>query len=461
MQIFLYLDPSSARYDSRGHHSVNEHSEQFSFDPYGSFGNNSNSHKSSSSSSRRANYRSHDYRSHSQQRRRRRKTSSSATSSSTSRSSSSSSTSSQSSSTSRSYSRSSSSSSRSSYSSNNSHHRKRTNESRTKTSKNKNDEEDHRPSLDERIAALFPQQQTTNPSSQSSSKTHHRPLPLPNVPPPSHFPYPPPSLGTPLTNVVGSHHHQQSYGVVNNFNFFGNSFPPASFLNSTGGTNWQDMFKQPPPTASSSSTTITTTMTTINNAANGFQPYATDKHDERERKTKDLTTAVTNIVTGELVEILRRDLAKKLIETLVYKSIETWYDTEERKDKIRKIKSAETSTQDSNNSTEQSNVLHHSVSNPLIERTPDEIPSPTIPQTAPPFNPSTTSSTNLSTYFAQMRDNSGSAVRTQMPKIPSFKVSILVRFAFECIQQLLSLSHPETNHSRRKTGYFTESTHIR
>lgn len=175
-------------------------------------------------------------------------------------------------------------------------------------------------------------------------------------------------------------------------------------------------------------------MTTINNSASGFQPYATDNHDERERKTKDLTSAVTNIVTGELAEILRRDLAKKLIETLVYKSIETWYDTEERKDKIRKIKSAETSTQESSNATEQSNVLHHSVSHPPIERTPDETPSPIIPQTAPPSNPSSASSTNLSTYFAQMRENSGSAVRTQMPKIPSFKVS--------------NLSNPFNNFSR-------------
>ncbi len=219
--------------------------------------------------------------------------------------------------------------------------------------------------------------------------------------------------------MVGSHHHhQQSYGVVNNFNFFGNSFPPASFLNSTGGTNWQDMFKQPPP---SSSTTITTTTTTINKQSNGFQPYANDNTDERERKTNDLTTAVTNIVTGELVEILRRDLAKKLIETLVYKSIETWYDNEERKDKIRKIKSAENSTNEPIISNEQSNPLHHSTSNPSLERTPDETPSPIAPLTAPPFN-SSSSSTNLSTYFEHMRDSIGSSVRTQMPKIPTFKV---------------------------------------
>jgi hypothetical protein len=286
-----------------------------------------------------------------------------------------------------------------------------------------NDDEDQRPSLDDRIAALFQQQQTTNPSSQSSSKAHHRPLPLPNAPPPTLFSYPPPPLATPLSNVVGSHHHQQSYGVVNNFNFFGNSFPPASFLNSTGGTNWQDMFKQPPPSSSSSSsTTITTTTTTINNSLNGFQPYANDNLDERERKTTDLTTAVTNIVKGELIEILRRDLAKKLIETLVYKSIETWYDNEERKDKIRKIKSAEISTNEQINTNEQSNnLLHHSISNPLIERTPDETPSPITPLIAPPFN-SSSSSTNLSTYFENMRDSVGSSVRTQMPKIPSFKV---------------------------------------
>jgi hypothetical protein len=177
------------------------------------------------------------------------------------------------------------------------------------------------------------------------------------------------------------------------------------------------MFKQPPP----SSTTITTTTTTINNQLNGFQPYANDNIDERERKTNDLTIAVTNIVSGELIEILRKDLAKKLIETLVYKSIETWYDNEERKDKIRKIKLAENSTNEQISSNEQSNPLNHSLSNPPFERIPDETPSPITPVTAPPFN-SSTSSTNLSTYFENMRDSIGLSVRTQMPKIPSFKV---------------------------------------
>lgn len=197
-------------------------------------------------------------------------------------------------------------------------------------------------------------------------------------------------------------------------------------------------------------------MTTINNSGNGFQPFATDNHDERERKTKDLTAAVTNIVTGELGEILRRDLAKKLIETLVYKSIETWYDTEERKEKIRKIKSAETSTHEPTHATEQSNVLHHSISQPLIERMPDETPSPTIPQTAPPFHSSSSSSTNLSTYFEHMRDSTGSSVRTQMPKIPSFKVCNVIR-----IKSSNLLFRLETNHSRRKTGYSTKSTYTR
>jgi hypothetical protein len=177
------------------------------------------------------------------------------------------------------------------------------------------------------------------------------------------------------------------------------------------------MFKQPPP----SSTTITTTTTTINNQSTGFQPYANDNIDERERKTNELTTAVTNVVTGELIEILRKDLAKKLIETLVYKSIEIWYDNEERKDKIRKIKLAENSTNEQITSTEQSNPLHHSISNPSLERTPDETSSPITSVTAPPFN-SSSSSTNLLTYFEHMRDSTGSSVRTQIPKIPSFKV---------------------------------------
>ncbi|CAF0804566.1 unnamed protein product [Rotaria sordida] len=417
---------TSARYDSRNHHSVNDSSEQFSFDPYGSFGNNSNNYKSSSSS-HRSRHRSHHRRPYSQQRRRRRKTSSSTTSSSTSRSSSSS-TSSSSSSTSRSYSRSSSTTSRSSYSSSNSPNRKLSNDSRIINSKQQNnDDEDQRPSLDERIAALFQQQQQhqqTNIPTSIPTKPHHRPLPLPNAQLQTLFSYPPPPLPAPLTNVVGSHHHhQQSYGVVNNFNFFGNSFPPASFLNSTGGTNWQDMFKQPPPSSSSTTTTTTTTTTTINNqsynTSNGLQPHPNDNIDERERKTNDLTTAVSNIVTGELVEILRKDLAKKLIETLVYKSIETWYDNEERKDKIRKIKSAENSineqTTTSNN--EQSNLLHHSISNSSLERTPDETP---IPITVPSHNTSS-SSTNLSAYFEHMKDSTGSSMRSQMPKIPSFK----------------------------------------
>jgi hypothetical protein len=412
-KIFYLVQSTSVRYDSRGHHSANDNNEHFSFDPYGSFGNNSNNYKSSSSS-RRSRHRSYHRRPHSQPRRRRRKTSSSTTSSSTSRSSSSS-TSSTSSSTSRSYSASSSSSSKSSYSSTDSRNNKKlTNDSRPTNSKQPNDDENHRPSLDERIAALFQQQQTTIPSS-IPTKTHHRPLPLPNAPPPTAFSYPPPPLPTPLTNIVGSHHHhQQSYGVVNNFNFFGNSFPPASFLNSTGGTNWQDMFKQPPPST-----------TKLNNPSNGLQPHPNDGIDERERKTNDLTTAVSNIVTGELVEILRKDLAKKLIETLVYKSIETWYDNEERKDKIRKIKSAENSINEQITSNEQSNQLHHSISNPSIERTPDETSSPITPLTAPPFNLSSSS-----TYFEHMKDSIGSSVRTQMPKIPSFKVKITVYYCF-------------------------------
>ncbi len=257
---------------------------------------------------------------------------------------------------------------------------------------------------------------------------HHRPLPLPNAPPPSLFSYPPPPLHTPMTNFVGNHHHhQQSYGVVNNFNFFGNSFPPASFLNSTGGTNWQDMFKQPPPSASS--TTVTTMTTTINNQSNGFQPYPNDSTDERERKANALTSALTNAVTGELIEILRKDLAKKLIETLVYKSIETWYDNEERKDKIRKIKLAETATNEPISSHEQSTQLHHSISNPALERTPDETPSPVPPLTAPPFH-SSSSSTSISTYFEHMKDSLGSSVRAQIPKIPTFKVEISHSFFF-------------------------------
>ena len=258
------------------------------------------------------------------------------------------------------------------------------------------------------------------------SKAHHRPLPLPNAPPPSAFSFPaPPPMPSPTTNVIGSHHHhQQSYGVVNNFNFFGTSFPPASFLNSTGGTNWQDMFKQPPP--SSSTTTTTTTINySSSHSSNGLQPHLNDSHDERERKTNDLTTAVSNIVTGELVDILRKDLAKKLIETLVYKSIETWYDIEERKDKIRKIKSAEQSTTEAPaiipSAQEPPSQLQHSISNPVLERTPDEIPTPL---TAPILN-SASSTSNVPTYFEQMRDSSGLSVRSQMPKIPSFKVNPL------------------------------------
>ncbi|CAF3315473.1 unnamed protein product [Rotaria socialis] len=416
-----YQHPStSTRYDSRGHHSVNDNADQFSFDPYGSFGNNSNNYKSSS---RRSRHRSHNQRSYSQQRRRRRKTSSSATSSSASRSSSSasSSSSSSSSSTSRSDSRSSSSTTRSSYSSSSSPHRKPPIDSRKINSKQPNDDEDHRPSLDERIAALFQQQQqqqTTIPTS-IPTKPHHRPILLPNAPHPSMFSYPPPRLPAPLTNVVGSHHHhQQSYGVVNNFNFFGNSFPPASFLNSTGGTNWQDMFKQPPPSTTTTTTTTTTNNQSYSSTSNGLQPHSNDSIDERVRKTNDLTTAVSNIVKGELVEILRKDLAKKLIETLVYKSIETWYDNEERKDKIRKIKSAENPIHEPTPITEQSTQLHHSISNQSLERTPDETPSPVI---VPPQNSSAAPSTNLSTYFEHMKDSIGSSIRSQMPKIPSFK----------------------------------------
>ncbi|CAM4868104.1 unnamed protein product [Rotaria socialis] len=411
---------TSTRYDSRGHHSVNDNADQFSFDPYGSFGNNSNNYKSSS---RRSRHRSHNQRSYSQQRRRRRKTSSSATSSSASRSSSSasSSSSSSSSSTSRSDSRSSSSTTRSSYSSSSSPHRKPPIDSRKINSKQPNDDEDHRPSLDERIAALFQQQQqqqTTIPTS-IPTKPHHRPILLPNAPHPSMFSYPPPRLPAPLTNVVGSHHHhQQSYGVVNNFNFFGNSFPPASFLNSTGGTNWQDMFKQPPPSTTTTTTTTTTNNQSYSSTSNGLQPHSNDSIDERVRKTNDLTTAVSNIVKGELVEILRKDLAKKLIETLVYKSIETWYDNEERKDKIRKIKSAENPIHEPTPITEQSTQLHHSISNQSLERTPDETPSPVI---VPPQNSSAAPSTNLSTYFEHMKDSIGSSIRSQMPKIPSFK----------------------------------------
>ncbi|CAF4680554.1 unnamed protein product [Rotaria sp. Silwood1] len=414
---------TSSRYDSRGHHSVNDNSEQFSFDPYGSFGNNSNNYKSSSTS-HRSRHRSHHRRPYSQQHRRRRKTSSSTTSSSTSRSSSSSSTTStSSSSTSKSYSSSSRSRSHSSYSSNHSPNHKLTNDSRIiNNSKQQNDDEDHRPSLDERIAALFQQQQqqTTVPTS-IPTKPHHRPLPLPNAQLQTLFSYPPPPLPTPLTNVVGSHHHhQQSYGVVNNFNFFGNSFPPASFLNSTGGTNWQDMFKQPPPPPPPPSSTTTTNNNPSYNTSNGLQPHLNDNNDERERKTNDLTTAVSNIVTGELVEILRKDLSKKLIETLVYKSIETWYDNEERKDKIRKIKSSENSIHEQillNN--EQSNLLHHSISNSSLERTPDETSSPMIIQSH------NNSSSSSSTYFEHMKDSIGSSILSQIPKIPSFKKRII------------------------------------
>jgi hypothetical protein len=176
------------------------------------------------------------------------------------------------------------------------------------------------------------------------------------------------------------------------------------------------MFKQPPP---SSSSTTTTTTTTINNSSNGLQPQANDGIDERERKTNDLTTAVTNIVTGELVEILRKDLSKKLLETFVYKSIETWYDNEERKDKIKKIKSAENSLTEQISSNEQSNQLQHSISNSSFERIPDETPSPIT--TVPSFH-SSSSTTNVSTYFEHMRDSVGLSARSQMPKIPSFKV---------------------------------------
>ena len=258
------------------------------------------------------------------------------------------------------------------------------------------------------------------------SKPYHRPLPLPNVPPPSLFSFPPPPLPSPLAHVVGSHHHhhQQSYGVVNNFNFFGNSFPPASFLNSTGGTNWQDMFKQPPPSpASGAAATTSKGNPQSYHSSNGLQPHPTDASEERERKTHDLTTAVTNIVTGELVEILRKDLAKKLIETLVYKSIETWYDNEERKEKIRKIKSAEQATivePPPPSTHEQSIQLNHSVSHPVFERIPDEIPTPV---TAPVLTSSST--TNFSTYFEHMKDSTGLTARSQMPKIPSFKVRSL------------------------------------
>lgn len=227
-----------------------------------------------------------------------------------------------------------------------------------------------------------------------------------------------------MTNIVGSHHHhQQSYGVVNNFNFFGNSFPPASFLNSAGGTNWQDMFKQPPPASSTASASASASMhVPSHTSSGGFQPHPADGAEERQRKTNELTNAVGNIVTGELVEILRKDLAKKLIETLVYKSIETWYDIEERKDKIKKIKSAEVPPPEPATPTEQSsNQLHHSHSNPSLERTPDDTPTPVTPQTAPPFSASA-SSTNLSAYFEHMKDSAGPSVRAQIPKIPSFKV---------------------------------------
>ena len=263
---------------------------------------------------------------------------------------------------------------------------------------------------------MFQQQQTTD-STSIPTNPHYRSLPLPNIPPSTLFSYPPP----PLTNVVGSHHHrQQSYGVVNNFNFFGNSFPPASFLNSTGGTNWQDMFKQPPPPhppappSSSSSSSPTTINNQSYNASNGLQPRPNDTPDERERKTNDLTTAVSNIVTGELVEILRKDLTKKIIETLVYKSIETWYDNEERKDKIRKIKLAENPTNEQISSNEQS----HSISNASFEKLTDETSNSII---APTHNSSSSSAT-ISTYFEHMRDNTGSSIRSQIPKIPSFKV---------------------------------------
>lgn len=444
---------TSKRNDSRTRHpSSNDPSDQFSFDPYRSFGTsgtNSDSHRTHRRSRQNHHSRSSSHRhrpsssSQSYSRRRsRRSRSSSRSSSSTSHSSSSSrsrsSKSSTSSSTSRSYS-SSSSSSRSSSSRSPTPNHKRSNDFRMNHLKQqqqpqhrRNDDEDHRPSLDERIAALFQQQNPTNTSSSQSSKTHNRSLPLPNVPPPStaYSSYPaPPHLQPAMASVVGSHSHQQqqSYGVVNNFNFFGNSFPPASFLNSTGGTNWQDMFKQPPPLSSSTMMTTTTT-TTINYPSTpmsngGLQPHPNDTGDERERKTHDLTTAVSNIVTGELVEILRKDLAKKLIETLVYKSIESWFDNEERKDKIRKFKAAAEPTviEPPAQTVHQDTTtvpLQHSISNPSIERVPEEIP--VTPLTAPILNAST-SNPALSTYFDQLKDSTGLPVRTQMPKIPSFK----------------------------------------
>ncbi|CAF4715340.1 unnamed protein product, partial [Rotaria socialis] len=178
------------------------------------------------------------------------------------------------------------------------------------------------------------------------------------------------------------------------------------------------MFKQPPPSTTTTTTTTTTNNQSYSSTSNGLQPHSNDSIDERVRKTNDLTTAVSNIVKGELVEILRKDLAKKLIETLVYKSIETWYDNEERKDKIRKIKSAENPIHEPTPITEQSTQLHHSISNQSLERTPDETPSPVI---VPPQNSSAAPSTNLSTYFEHMKDSIGSSIRSQMPKIPSFK----------------------------------------
>ena len=355
-----------------------------------------------------------------------RRKSSSSTSSSSSRSSSSSSsssrssTSSSSSSTSRSSS-SSSSTSRSSYSSDHSPKRKVTRQTRDHPSKTRfDDNEIHRPSLDERIAALFQQQHTTT-SSSISSKNHSKTQPSPNTPTATTFSYsvPPPAM-TPSTNLIGSHHHhQQSYGIVNNFNFFGNSFPPASFLNSAGGTNWQDMFKQPPPSASTTNLTTNYSDSTSNNS---LQPYISDSQQDRERKTNGLTSAVSEIVTRELAEILRKDLAKKLIETLVFKSIETWYDIEERKDKLRRIKSVDHSSQEHQNSLPQDNLpsYHHSISHPILERTNDES---STPQT--PIVPSSSgSSTNISTYFEHLRDNTAiSSVRSQIPKIPTFKVN--------------------------------------
>lgn len=92
----------------------------------------------------------------------------------------------------------------------------------------------------------------------------------------------------------------------------------------------------------------------------------------------------------------------------------------ERK-KIRKIKSAENTTNEQTiPSHEQSNTtIQHSISNPLAERTPDETASnPATPQTAPV-------SSSTSTYFDQMRENSGAIVRPQMPKIPTFKKRII------------------------------------